>query len=194
MGWTFTNKGGLTTKEFFEREFNHDKPEEGRSGKVIACHATWTVAYLAYETLSPKGRQVVGVVCLLQHVPRALDGYTFGYKDMSEEDGPCESKCPKTILDMLTPTTSEYALQWRKRCQERIDKRAKAPKVKKGEWVKFTHPLTFRGGETLDTLQYIKGNTFYRCYTNYRISNWKEREYVNLGVEKPDLTLPVTVV
>ncbi len=183
MGWTFTSKGSLSVREFFEQEFNYDKPAEGKSGKVIACSATWTTAYMAYEIKSPeKGREVIALVCLLRHVPRASDGYTFGYKDMSEDMGPCEARCPKTILDLLTPTTSEYALNWRKRCQERINKRKTAPKVHKGDLIKFAHPITFRNGETRDALQWQKGSTFYGSgYSVYHISNWREREYKNLG-------------
>ena len=30
--------------------------------------------------------------------------------------GPYESKCPKGIIDLLSPTESEYAKEWRKRC------------------------------------------------------------------------------
>jgi hypothetical protein len=197
MGWTFTNRPhGQSVREFFEQAFNYDKPAEGKSGKIIACSATWTTAYMAYEiksplnrhltdpTWSPKAmkREVVALVCLLRNVPRALDGYNFGYKDMDESMGPCEARCPKTILDLLTPTTHEYALEWRKRCQERIDKRKNAPKVHKGDLIKFAKPLTFGSGETHDALQWVRGSLFSGSgYGLYRISNWKELEYQNLG-------------
>ena len=50
------------------------------------------------------------------------DYYNFAYKDMDETMGPCEGKCPKAILDLLTPTEYEYAKEWRKRCYENIMK------------------------------------------------------------------------
>ena len=187
MGWTFTSKGRGNTKEFFEREFNYDKGD-GRSGKIIRFSATWTTAYMAYEVKvpamedKPAKTDVIAIVCLLRHVPNAVDGYNFGYKDMTEDMGPNERKCPGTILALLTPTTSEYAIGWRKDCQDRIDKRKAAPKVKAGDWVKFAQSLTFRGGTTTDTLQWLKGSTFKRfSYEYFRLPNWKEREYVNLG-------------
>ena len=31
--------------------------------------------------------------------------------------GPCESECPASILDTLTDTDSEYAVNWRARCR-----------------------------------------------------------------------------
>lgn len=185
MGWTYTNKGSQTTKEFFEKEFNYEKPD-GKSGKIIRFSATWTTAYMAYEIKTPgQERQVIAIVCLIRHVPNASDGYTFGYKDMTEDMGPYENKCPKTILDLLTPTTSQYAIDWRKRCQDRIDKRAKAPKVKAGDYVQFKEAIRFRGGAELTILQWLKGSTFKWYYDYYRLPNWKEREYVNLGQVAP---------
>lgn len=182
MGWTFTNKGPGRTREFFERQFNYDKPSEGKSGKVIACSATWAVAYMAYEVIAPGKRDVVALVCLIRHVPRAVDGYNFGYKDMEECMGPYESKCPATILKLLTPTTNESAIEWRARCWERINKRKNAPKVHKGDLIHFVKPLTFKSGATLDYFRWVKGSTFAGpMYGLYRISNWKELEYQNLG-------------
>lgn len=190
MGWTYTSKGSQTTKEFFEKEFNYDKGD-GRSGKIIRFSATWTTAYMAYEVKVPETKdengnvlpaktEVIAIVCLIRHVPKD-PCYNFGYKDMTENMGPCESRCPKTILELLTPTTSEYANDWRKRCWDRINKRKAAPKVKAGDWLKFTNAIHFRDGTVTDTLKWVKGSTFQRYYDRFRLPNWKEREYVNLG-------------
>jgi len=43
-------------------------------------------------------------------------GWNFGYKGMSEDCGPCEAKCPKSILNLLTPTDDDFANAWRDRC------------------------------------------------------------------------------
>lgn len=51
------------------------------------------------------------------------DYYNFAYKDMDETMGPYEDKCPKAILDLLTPTEYEYAKEWRKRCYENLEKK-----------------------------------------------------------------------
>lgn len=184
MGWTFTNKDGMTVQKFFERQFNYDKPEEKRSAKILRCSATWNVAYMAYEVITGEKREVVALVCLIQHVPKAKDGYTFGYKDMTECMGPCESKCPKTILEMLTPTESKYASDWRDRCWKRIHERAAKPKVKQGDWIKFEQPIKFRDGSELDTFVYLKGNDFKtspQSYGYYNISGWRDRKYENKG-------------
>lgn len=40
----------------------------------------------------------------------------FFYKAMSEDEGPYECKCPVSILKLLSPTDSEYAIKWREDC------------------------------------------------------------------------------
>ena len=47
----------------------------------------------------------------------------FYYKDMDETCGPTKCDCPKSILDLLSETDNEYALNWRKRCLENIEKK-----------------------------------------------------------------------
>jgi hypothetical protein len=49
--------------------------------------------------------------------------YNFGYKAIDESMGPCEISCPERILKLLTKTTQEYAINWRKNCQEAIQNR-----------------------------------------------------------------------
>lgn len=198
MGWTYTTRHyGQTVQQFFERSFNHDDGK-GRSGKVLRCSATYNVAYMAYEVkypdkdgtvendgtivpFSPAKTEVIALVCLIQHVPKAKDGYNFGYKDMEESMGPCERRCPKTILEMLTPTTSEYAIEWRKDCWERINKKKNNPKVHPGDWLEFAKATHFKDGSELTKLQWLRGNRFKRYYTTYILPRWREQEYKNLG-------------
>lgn len=47
---------------------------------------------------------------------------TFAYKQMSEECGPCENTCPVSILNLLTPTNDEAALNWRRKCYNKHKK------------------------------------------------------------------------
>jgi hypothetical protein len=39
---------------------------------------------------------------------------------IAEDEGPYASFCPGRILDMLSPTDNELALDWRERCRERL--------------------------------------------------------------------------
>ena len=51
------------------------------------------------------------------------DYFNFSYKDIDETMGPYESNCPKSILDLLSPTDNEYANAWRQRCMDNLAKK-----------------------------------------------------------------------
>ena len=66
-------------------------------------------------------QKVIGVVFLTS--TDSKDYFNFAYKDMSETMGPYESNCPKSILDLLSPTDNEYANAWRQRCLDNLEKK-----------------------------------------------------------------------
>lgn len=66
-------------------------------------------------------QQVFGIVFLTQVDTK--DYHNFSYKDMDETMGPCYYDCPKSILDLLSPTNNEYANNWRAKCREQIAKK-----------------------------------------------------------------------
>lgn len=160
MGWTFTHKNREeNVTDFFKKEFDYSR--ETGSGKVIACAVKGLhTAYIAYEIKTPEETRVIALVCLLSY--RRNDHYNFGYKDMDESMGPCESDCPKKILDLLTPlkTAEGFAAEWRKRCAERLANRSAKPKLKTGNVLKFNSPIHFRGGSILDTLKVVSVKPF----------------------------------
>ena len=49
--------------------------------------------------------------------------FNFLYKDIDETAGPYDCKCPKGILDLLTPTDNEYANEWREKCRAKFKKK-----------------------------------------------------------------------
>jgi hypothetical protein len=138
-----------------------------------------------------KDGSIFAVVCLVRYNKRAADGYIFGYKDMDETMGPCEAECPQAILELLTATDSEYAVQWRVRCWDRINKMM--PEV--GDTIVFEAPIKFTDGSLHSTftlvhpwgnkklvrLQAVDGGGL------YRVSGWKERNFRIVGVN--DATL-----
>tara|TARA_A100000172_G_C3044260_1_gene111820 strand:+ start:5972 stop:6352 length:381 start_codon:yes stop_codon:yes gene_type:complete len=40
------------------------------------------------------------------------------WRNESEFEGPVYSKCPKFIINQLSPTKQEYSIAWRNRCKE----------------------------------------------------------------------------
>lgn len=90
------------------------RPIKGTDGKCVENDDGWYI----YEEIPENEREVVGVV-LLTYVS---DKNNFGYKAISETCGPCYYDCPKSILDVLTPTEDEYAQNWRRKCYENLMK------------------------------------------------------------------------
>ena len=69
---------------------------------------------------SPDPSYVFAAVILTE---RGGDG-SWGYKDMDETMGPVEASAPLALLDLLSPTTHGYALDWRQRCRKAGNRRA----------------------------------------------------------------------
>lgn len=81
------------------------------------------VAFAAVEAVERGRTMVEGVVLLLKHdLKRGKDQYQI--KDLPESMGPAASFCPERILERLSPTENEYALEWRERCREELEREA----------------------------------------------------------------------
>lgn len=91
-----------------------------------------TLPYSDHEADPDTGSQTWAAI-FLTHKDR--DG-CWGYKDMTECMGPVESKAPLSLLNVLSPTTSEYAQAWRERCRTY----ARRPKPKIGDTVRLHEP------------------------------------------------------
>src|SRR3546814_18963579 len=63
---------------------------------------------------------------------------------LTENMGPCEADCPAAILDLLSPTEHEYALDWRARCRANLAHRAR--KLADGDRIRLPEPVTFTDG------------------------------------------------
>ena len=74
-----------------------------------------------YVDIPEDQRETFGVVFLT--ATDAKDYFNFAYKDISEDMGPFESKCPIGIINALSPTTNKNALAWRTRCIENAHKK-----------------------------------------------------------------------
>ena len=108
MGYTSIYVGNTsdTCKTLMTREL-----ESYGSLKVLKAAMVSGVYYAAY-VMEKKPNEVHGLVCLV----RKSKG-EFIYKDIDEECGPNDAKCPVSILDMLSPTEDKWALEWRARCR-----------------------------------------------------------------------------
>jgi hypothetical protein len=143
MGWTFYHRPkGQTDRQHFEQEFSMFR---NGTYEMVETASKNGVFYAAVRTLkeqsySPAG-EVWGLVILMQ---RTRGEHNFGYKDMTETMGPGYYEAPARILDALTPTDNEYALQWRAECRKHLTKRETIKReVRPGTVVELSKPVNF---------------------------------------------------
>ena len=139
MGWSYTYRPkGMSNEEFFSKEFPYTK------FLGFASHGLNEV-YAAVE--SKNGRGVFALAIMTRWVK---DDYNFGYKDIDEDMLPYIQNCPESILNLLSPTENTYALKWREGCRE--NNRVSA-RLKPGDVVNFTNPITFTDGVQASSLR-----------------------------------------
>ena len=95
---------------------------------------------------------------------RTDDG-CWGYKDMEESAGPCESRAPLSILNLLSELKDpeSYAHAWRQRCRDW----AAIPDYAEGDKIKLVAPVTLSDGSTCQIVtatHYKRGRQKRRCY------------------------------
>lgn len=122
MGWTRTwkdtcPKGNDRIMMAIEQE-GYEYKEKTRSNHVIDSALVGTTVYLAVHHINTENGvdEVYGAVILTEYDPKRNNFFTKG---ISETMGPSDSKCPKRILDKLSPTDNEYANEWRNRCRNK---------------------------------------------------------------------------
>ena len=184
MGWLCMSSlgGHATPKAYLDAQFTFEN--ERRRSDILASAVvkmrTWYAACRQVNRETGK-TEIFALVCLVRYNKRDREGLIFGYKDMSETMGPCESECPARILDLLTPTANEYALAWRTRCRAAIARRNR-PAPRTGDTVIFAAAIGFTDGTACRRFVIqIRGRR--TIFTNpatgghYRISRWKDRDW-----------------
>jgi len=133
MGWSYTHREpGMADRAWFRHEW-------GSRIRILDSATVNSTFYAACEHENEPGKVWAAVVL----VKRCHGYHNFGWKDMGEEMGPCESKCPERILNRLTETESPFALQWRERCREYARNKKFLRRLKVGQTVKLLNPMTF---------------------------------------------------
>jgi hypothetical protein len=149
MGWTSTYRApGQSHKDFFTQE-GHRQDNERIHAEIVTAAAVGSTVYMAYRITEKATNEskVIGLVFLTENL---RGGYNnFSYKDMDEEMGPTESRCPQAILKLLTPLPPapaegrdphEYARAWRARCEANLTVKKS---ITAGSHFKLDAPLVF---------------------------------------------------
>lgn len=109
MGWY-----GLTSYELFYKpngkDIDRKKTMDNYMGKEVVYSSMVNSVY--YAAMKGSGNEIYGLVCLTT----ITDGH-FSYKPITEDMGPHYYNCPNTVLRRLTPTTNNWALEWREKCK-----------------------------------------------------------------------------
>lgn len=133
MGTTCTHKpAGMPLEEFFidhgVLSWRDDLPHRYT---VLASAYKMPAFYAAIEQVHKEtGERRVFAAIIKVGMYRGDERQNFCYKGMSEDEGPYFHACPARILDLLTPTENQYALEWRSKCRQNLAK-AEAKKARK---------------------------------------------------------------
>lgn len=172
MGWSsFEVNPGTPTIDVLRGEF--------REASIVDHSVRGNTAYLAVK--EKDGDDIFGVVVLTSRGKDTGFGYNFAYKVVSEEMGPREFDCPARILNKLSPTTSEYALEWRAKCRTKAALVKKNGKLPVGATIQMADPIRFTDGTSAQTFRYNGQSSFSLVSVDHhfrvKISNWKDRKF-----------------
>lgn len=188
MGWLSMPRASMganpTPKQYLDAQFTYEQPEaEGQPGhgfRVLASsyHDAYYAAVQRYDANGPG--ETFAVVCLVRWNPRAADGYVFAYQDMDETCGPHQVRCPLKVLELLSPTDHPYALDWRRRCHETLQRRKPLPPD--GALLRFAQPITFSNGTSYQFMRVKRdGRTITLTsrdgHGHYKVSRLVERDF-----------------
>lgn len=87
--------------------------------RVIKSAMRGSIYYAAVEITTGIESYVLAAVCRTYGTDRHDPYFNFGVKTMIEDNCPAYYDCPKGILDLLTPTDSKAANEWREKCREK---------------------------------------------------------------------------
>ncbi|MCZ4354796.1 hypothetical protein [uncultured Marivita sp.] len=155
MGWTCHYTPPSDERAEIEQLVTFEN--EDRAMRPVFTTRKGSVWYLAVEVTAKTtdadphgyeadalGRYVFAAVILTRR-----DNGEWCYKDMEESMGPHEAQAPQKLLDLLSPTTKEYALAWRERCKAFAALSAR--KIAHGDTIRLAEPLEFSDGIARDT-------------------------------------------
>ena len=166
MGWTyFAKPKGVKAIEAIKRSFGDDWCAK----HIIAASATLGAVHLVGKFHDPDSEVYVPdadgmirqiIVVKTNNVPKAKDGYNFGYKDMTESMGPYGCECAPSIIEAASPlkpkpdvwpeySSLKSAYQYRERSLAMAKAKAAKKALKVGTKIKLAQPLSF-GGAMLD--------------------------------------------
>lgn len=180
MGWSTVYTSKATAAERKEYLDNYVFKWHGGKTKIIKSAMVGATYYAAAESTKEDGsKEVWAIVCLTENDSRKGE---FSYKDMDESAGPCDSKCPAGILNLLSPTDDKYALEWRERCRENISGKGKTV-FEIGQQFFFTDAFNVSGLSKI--VSKVRSSLVFDSEKGrFRVSTRMLKEYLQVGIVK----------
>lgn len=133
MGYSCTSKPA-SVSQYLARNFSHEN-ENAKYEFLRGAFAGLTYYCAVRRTDKQTGRVIIFAGVTL--VRYSKGPYGFCHKDMTEDMGPCEAKCPGSILDLLTEPENENAAAWRAKCRKyRADRSTPVDPAALAAWAK----------------------------------------------------------
>ena len=198
MGWLIYPDTPACIRDEIARLCTWDN-ETGRGFPVLISRKG-SVWYAAVRAEPAVGRLDTGRDPTGHFETDATGGYTFaavflttaskgewGYKDMDETSGPNQAEAPAKLLDLLSPTSAEFALDWRMRCRAHAARSGR--RLKSGDVIRLATPLRFSDGAELQTFRIARekwgrsNRTVFISTENggrYSVSNIMSRDWTHI--------------
>ena len=125
MGWTsYLVPGKIDRKSECDKLFNGEKHL-----KILKSATVGSTYFAAIQLVQkydnslgdfvdvPEENRRVKAFIVLTSINTDHSGTWFSYKDMTEDFGPHDYRCPESILKLLSPTDNNYANEWREGCR-----------------------------------------------------------------------------
>lgn len=187
MGWTSQHatyyKNGIIDRK--AEMDNYFKEEDSANGKyhfkTLKSAMVGSTYYAAIEKINneTKEREVFALICLTS--VDMNDYFNFSYKDMDETMGPNERKCPIGILNLLTPTDSQWANEWRNDCRKYHEKKNEFARLdaygKKGGKIGFTLKNNLTSGYKAGEEIILYWHETWYLYSNKTRGYWTDGTY-----------------
>ena len=163
MGWDYEHaqyydkRGNVDRKRILDERYTWE--DNNAINAVIKSSMKGSTYYAAVKRIEKSTGKIKiwGLVCLT-HIDMK-EYFNFGCKPISEDMAPYERECPKSILDLLTPTDSKLANEWRDDCRRNL-KRIKPGDLPVGTKIRFS---TYNG----KTYEIVKCSPAYQFKRNW---------------------------
>lgn len=155
MGWLIYNHTPASIRDEIARLCGGEN--EAHRSHAVHISQKGSVWYAAVRVEPKEGRLPSGLDATGDYETDATGAYTFatvfltsrengrwGYKSMDETMGPNAAQAPVKLIDMLSPTTSEWAQNWRQKCRDNAAHASRA--LNPGDVIRLEHPLRFTDG------------------------------------------------